>query len=57
MDHINYYNFDIKYANHILAYTDCFKEIMEDDRNRKELLIRNKYKLEKEGTLIRYKKI
>ena len=57
LDHINYYDFNIRYAKYILAYTDGFKEIIEDEKKRKDFFTGEALKLEKEGTLIGYKKI
>lgn len=57
LNHIKYYDFNLEKAKYIVAYTDGFNETMETEKKRKDLLLLKKYKLEKEGTLIRYKKI
>lgn len=55
--HINYYDFDLSSAEHILAYTDGFKEVIEDKKSREDYFSGKKLILQKEATMIGYKRV
>lgn len=52
LNHINYYDWDIKDAKYIFSYTDGYEEIIENKDKIKKLTKGIKPKIKKEGTII-----
>lgn len=52
LDHINYYDWDIKDAKYIFSYTDGYEEVMENKNQIRSLTKSLKPKIKKEGTII-----
>ena len=57
LDHIHYYNFDLTNARYIYAYTDGYIPVMDDFMKRQEFVIKKTYKVDKEATIVGYKRI
>lgn len=52
LNHINYYDWNIKAAKYIFSYTDGYEEVMENKNQIRSLTKRLKPKIKKEGTII-----